>query len=74
MPCNPSAPPVSQAIRFASSYRMEATPNVTMSRVRSEPRSTSGLLAAPSTVAAAQASSNPSTGSSMPCTVAMPAT
>ena len=34
-PCRPSAPPVTASKRLASSYRIEATPSVTISRVRS---------------------------------------
>ena len=44
-PCRPSAPPVSQSSLLASSYRIEATPSVTISRVRSVPRRISTLVA-----------------------------
>ena len=47
MPCNPSAPPVSHAIRLAISPS-SATPSVTINRVRSVPRSTRKLVAKPS--------------------------
>ena len=44
----PSAPPVIAELRLASSPSISATPIVTISRVRSEPRSSSGAVASPS--------------------------
>ena len=66
MPCRPSAPPVSQDMRFATSSSSSATPSVTISRVRSEPRSTRKLVTKPEQRrATAAADAGPSSGSPM---------
>ena len=64
-PCNPSAPPVSQPNLFANSRSKSATPSVTISRVRSEPRNTRKLVTKPSAIAARPETTNARTGSLM---------
>ena len=62
----PSAPPVSQELRLASSPSISDTPSVTISRVRSVPRSTSGAVTRPASPATRLATSRPSVGSARP--------
>ena len=62
----PSAPPVSQPLRLASSPSISETPSVTMSRVRSPPRSRSGAVTRPATAATAAPKASPSMGSARP--------
>ena len=73
MPCNPSAPPVSQPVRFASSNNTSEILSVTISRVRSDPRNTRKLLAKPSPPATAAAAARPDSGSFQPDCARMPA-
>ena len=66
-PCRPSAPPVMSSNLFASSYSTSAMPIVTISRVRSVPRTIIGLVARPSTAPIAVPTASPTSGSGITC-------
>ena len=66
MPCRPSTPPVNAVSLLAASYSISDTPSVTMSRVRSAPRSTRKLVTKPAAPASATAAARPSSGSPKP--------
>jgi hypothetical protein len=70
---SPSAPPVAQALRLASSPSSSAMPRVTISRVRSEPRSRSGAVIRPSAPAIRLARTRPISGSATPALARIPA-
>ena len=70
---SPSAPPVSQSASLASSPSISETPSVTMSRVRSEPRRSSGAVASPTTAAIDAPTTSPKVGSVYPELARIPA-
>ena len=72
-PDSPSAPPVIDGIWFAASYSMRPMPSVTISRARSDPRTTRKLVAKPTIAPAAPATKSPEIGSPQPCTARRPA-
>ena len=72
-PERPSAPPVIDGSWFAASNSIRPMPSVTISRARSEPRTTRKLVAKPVIAPAIPATKRPEIGSPQPCTASRPA-
>jgi hypothetical protein len=73
MPCSPSAPPVSQFMRFAISCTTSTVTRLSMISVRRRPRSSTLPDTTPSSAAAAPPAARPTSGSAEARSARMPA-